>query len=351
MDSLKTLHSVVSAALKALTAIIASFGLLVGVSNGSTHDFFQDKTIRIIVSFSPGGGFDVYSRAIARHIGRYIPGNPNVIVENMPGAGGLIAANRLYRSIKPDGLTFANFPGGLLMEQILGRPGIEFDARKFEYVGIPVKDIWVCILAKARGITSIEKWLKSKTPVKLGSTGPGSSTYITPRVLQVALGLAIQIVSGYKGVPDIRLATEGGELDGGCTSWEGTKVIWGKAMQAGNAAVVVQMTSRPHPELQKVPLAISFAKSDDARLLIRAATHDTAALNRAYVLPPGTLKERVKVLRQAFMNTLKDPQFLVEVRKSKMEVDPMFGEEMEDAVTRLFNLETAVVARLREVLQ
>lgn len=237
------------------------------------------------------------------------------------------------------------------MEQTLGRPGIEFDSRKFEYIGVPVKDIWVCVLTKASGITSIEKWMASKTPVKVGSTGPGSSTHITPRVLQVALGLPIQIVSGYKGVPDVRLAAESGELDGGCTSWEGTKVIWGKAILAGDAAVIVQMTSRPHPELQKVPLAVNFAKSDDARLLIPLATHDPAALNRAYVLPPGTPKDRVKVLRKAFMDTLKDLEFLAEAKKSKMTVDPMTGDEMEEAVGRLFHLEPAVVTRLKEVLQ
>ncbi len=341
----------VSVALAALTTIIASLALLAGISNGSTHEFFQGKTLRIIVSFSAGGGFDVYSRAIGRHIGKYIPGNPIVIVENMPGAGGLIAANRLYRSVKPDGLTFANFPGGLLMEQILGRPGIEFDARKFEYLGVPVKDIWVCVLTKASGITSIEKWLDSNKPIKLGSTGPGSSTYATPRVLHFALGLPIQLVSGYKGVPEVRLAAESGELDGGCTSWDGTKVSWGKAIEAGDAAVVVQMVAHAHPELRNVPRAIDFAKTDDARLLIRVGAHDPAALNRAYVLPPGTPKERVKVLRAAFADTLKDPQFLAESKKSKMTVDPMTGDEMEEAVGRLFHLEPAVVTRLKEVLQ
>lgn len=341
----------VSVAIKALTAIIASLTLLAGVSNGSTHEFFRGKTIRIIVSFSPGGGFDVYSRAIGRHIGKYIPGNPTVIVENMPGAGGLIAANRLYRSVKPDGLTFANFPGGLLMEQILGRPGIEFDARKFEYLGVPVKDIWVCVLTKASGITSIEKWMDSNKPIKLGSTGAGSSTYATPRVLHFALGLPIQLVSGYKGVPEVRLAAESGELDGGCTSWDGTKVSWGKAIEAGDAAVIVQMVAHAHPELRNVPRAIDFAKTDDAHLLIRLGAHDPAALNRAYVLPPGTPKERVKVLRAAFADTLRDPQFLAESKKSKMTVDPMTGDEMEETVGRLFHLEPAVVTRLKEVLQ
>lgn len=334
-----------------LMVIIGMSTLVDAVANASAHGFYQGKTMRIIVSFSPGGGFDIYSRAIASHMGKHTPGNPTVIVENMPGAGGLIAANRLYRSAKPDGLTMGNFPGGLFMEQVLGRAGIEFDARKFEHVGVPVKDTWVCVLTKASGITSIGKWMTSETPIKLGSTGPGSSTYATPQVLKAALGLPIHIISGYKGVPEIKLAADSGEVAGGCTSWEGVKVTWGKAMEGGDAAVVVQMAPQPHPELPKVPLGINFAKNKDARQLIQAGTHDPAALNRAYVLPPATPKDRVKILRKAFLDTLKDPEFLADAKKSKQDVDPMSGEEMERAISRLFQLDPATVTRLREVLQ
>lgn len=337
--------------LASLMMVISVSFLVADMANASTHRFYEGKTIRIIVSFSPGGGFDIYSRAIARHIGKHIPGNPTVIVENMPGAGGLVAANRLYRSAKPDGLSMGNFPGGLFMEQILGRGGIEFDARKFEYVGVPLKDTWVCVLTKASGITSIEKWMASETPIKVGSTGPGSSTYATPRVLKAALGLPVHIVSGYKGVPDVKLAADSGEVSGGCTSWEGVKVTWGRAMEAGEAVVVIQMVPQPHPELPKVPLGINFAKTKDARQLVQGGTHDPAALNRAYVLPPTTPKDRVKVVRKAFMDTLRDPEFLAEAKKSKQDVDPMSGEEMEAAIAGLFHLEPGVVTRLKEVLQ
>ena len=130
--------------------------------------FYEGKTIRIIVGFSPGGGYDIYARAIARHMGKHIPGNPTIIVENMPGAGSLISANHLYRVAKPDGLTIGHFSGGLFFNQLMGQPGIEFDARKFEYIGAAVKGDVVCVLTKASGITSIEKWMASKDASQIG---------------------------------------------------------------------------------------------------------------------------------------------------------------------------------------
>src|SRR5688572_23843068 len=138
-------------------------------------------------------------------MGKYIPGNPTIIVENMTGAGTLIAARHVYNVAKPDGLTVGNFIGDLAIFQLLGRPGIEVDFHKFGYIGVPLRDTIVCALTKASGITSVEKWMASKTPVKLGSTGPGASIDNIPRVLHAVLGLPIQVVSGYKGTVEIRL--------------------------------------------------------------------------------------------------------------------------------------------------
>ena len=182
--------------------------------------FYKGKTVRIVVGFSAGGGFDTYSRAIARHMARHIPGNPTIIVENMPGAGSLIAANYLYKIAKPDGLTLGHFIGGLFLGQVLGQKGIEFDARKFEYVGAAATEHTVCALTKASGITSVEKWMAAGAPVKLGGVAPGSSTPDNAeRTLKAALGLPIQVVTGYKGTADIRLAAEGGEVAGACWGW------------------------------------------------------------------------------------------------------------------------------------
>ena len=163
-----------------LGAVIYTLGF---ATTYAQESFYKDKVIRIIVGYSAGGGFDTYTRAIARHMGRHIPGSPTVVVENMPGAGSLIAANHLYKVAKPDGLTIANFTGGLLQAQFLGRSGIEFDALKFEYLGVPGRDTWVCALTKASGISSMESWFASKTPVKLGGI-PGDLVQDAPKILQ-----------------------------------------------------------------------------------------------------------------------------------------------------------------------
>jgi len=333
-------------------AAVLAIAFMGQAANPSTHDFYKGKTIRMVVGFAAGGGFDTYSRTIARHLVKHIPGNPTIIVENMTGAGSLIAANHLYRAAKPDGLTMGNIIGGLFLGQILGRAGIEFDALKFEYLGVPAKDHQTCALMKKSGITSMEKWMASKTPVKVGGTGPGASTYDNPKILQVALGLPLQLVAGYKGTAEIRLAAENGEVAGGCGwGWDSVRATWARGIESGDVVVVVLAARRPHPELPKVPLAIDYVKTEEGRQLIEVGIHDMSALTRSYALPPGTPKERVQLLRKAFMETMKDREFLADAKKSRLDVDPLAGEEMEKTVAGFFKLNPSLVAKLKEVLK
>lgn len=334
-----------------LAVAIAGFALLAGAADAGTHEFYKGKTIRIVVGAAAGGGFDTYARAMARHMGRHIPGNPTIIVENMPGAGSLISANYVYKIAKPDGLTIGHFLGGLFLEQLFGKPGVEFDARKFEYVSVPVKDNPACAFTRASGITSIEKWMAAKTPPKLGGVGPGTATDNVPKILAASTGLPIQLVSGYKGTAVIRLAAESGEVAGGCWAWESLRATWRKGIDTGEVAVVLQTQSQPHPDIAGVPLAINFAKTDEARQLIKFGIQDMAAINRPFVLTPGTPKDRVQLLRKAFMATLRDPEFLADAEKSKLEVDPMTGEELERTVLGLAKLNPALLARLKEILK
>jgi tripartite-type tricarboxylate transporter receptor subunit TctC len=332
-------------------AVTVGLGWLVAVPvQSAADDFYKGKTIRIIVGFAAGGGFDTYSRVIGRHMGKHIPGNPAILVENMTGAGSLIAANYVYKAAKPDGLTIGHFIGGLIMQQVMGGSGIEFDARKFELIGVPVKENVVCALRKESGVTSVESWLAAKTPVKLGGTAPGSTTDDVAKILREAIGLPIQLVSGYKGTADIRLAADSGEIAGGCWAWESVKVTWRKALDTRDLIVVLQAVPKSHPELSAVPLAINFAKTDEAKKLIEAGVHDTQIFTRPYVLTPGTPKERVQILRKAFVETLKDKDFMAEAEKSKLDVDPVTGEQAEKIIANLFKLDPGVVGKLKQIL-
>jgi tripartite-type tricarboxylate transporter receptor subunit TctC len=317
----------------------------------STHEFFKGKTIRIVVAYSPGASFDVYSRTIARHLGKQIPGNPTIIVENMTGAGGLVLANHLYKVAKPDGLTIGTFNGGLLMGQILGWPGIEFDARKYEYIGVPSKLDSVCVFTKGSGITSFEKWKASKVPVKMGGTAAGSAMVDAPRLLMALFGLPTQLITGYKGFADVRLAMEGGEVDGVCASWDGIHLAWGKKIESGDIVVVLQTPEQRLRDLPKVPSAIEFAKDEKERQLIQVGLQDPALLGHLYSLPPGTPKDRVQFLGKAFIESIKTPAYAADALNSKLRVDPVGGEELEKIVERLFKLGPATTERLKEILR
>lgn len=333
-----------------MSTVIIGLALTSGVAFAAAP-FYQGRTVRIIVGYSAGGGFDAYARLLSRHMGKHIPGSPTVIVDNMPGAGGLISANHLYKVAKPDGLTIGHFSGGLFLNQIMGEPGIEFDARNFVYLGGPFKESIVCVISKARGITSIGKWMVSNTPVKFGGTGLGAvTTDNPPRILKAAIGLPIKLITGYKGVTEIRLAIEGGELDACSTGWNMVKVHWRKALETGDIIPIIQAVPKALPDLPTVPLAINLAKSEEGRRLITVGIHDNNLLSRPFVLPPKTSKEREQILREAFQETLRDKEFLEELEKAKLDIDPVTGEELEKAVLGLFKLDPAFLVKLKDIL-
>jgi tripartite-type tricarboxylate transporter receptor subunit TctC len=332
------------------TAVIAVATFLCGGGEALAQPFYEGKTVRIVVGFAASGGFDTYARVIGRHLGGHIPGNPTVVVDNMPGAGGLVMTNYLYNVAKPDGLTIGHFNGAQILGQPLGQPGIEFDARKFEYIGAAVKTDVACSLSRVSGITGIDQWRAAKTRVKLGGTGPGATPDNAARILQAALGLPIQVVSGYKGTAAIRLAVESGEVDGGCWSWESMRVTWRRALQAGEVVPVVQFATKPFADLPNVPLAIGLAGSDDARRLIRIGVQNSSAFARPFAVPPRTPKDRVTTLREAFVATLKDPAFLAEATKAKLTIEPVTGDELTELVAEVFTLSPALLAKLKDAL-
>ena len=314
-------------------------------------NFYEGKTIRLIVGFTAGGGYDAYTRTIGRHMGKHIPGNPVMIVENMPGAGSMISANYTFKAAKPDGLTIGHFIGGLFLQQLLGKPGIEFDAAKFQYVGVPGQDNFVIGVAKSAGITDVESWLASKQIVKFGGVASGSGSDDIPNVLKATLGLPIQLVSGYKGTADVRLAFNSGEVAGLSNSWESTKSTWRKELESGELKLILQATLKPHPEFPKLPMALNYAKNDEAKRLISTVARVHGPTVRPYVLPPNTPKERVEIIRKAFMDTMKDPEFLAEAKKANLDINPDDGTVLEQNVKEILKLEPGLIAKLKEILK
>jgi tripartite-type tricarboxylate transporter receptor subunit TctC len=331
-------------------AIAAIVALLAACGAHAQSNYYEGKTIRLIVGLAAGGGFDTYARAIGRHLGRHIPGNPTVVVDNMTGAGGIVMMNYLYKVAKPDGLTLGHFNGAVVLGQALGQPGIEFDARKYEYLGAAAKEDVVCGLTKASGITSIDTWRAAKTPVKLGGVAPGQTPDNAARILRSALGLPVQVVTSYKGTSAIRLAAESGELAGGCWAWESMRATWKKGLETGDVIPIVQIVAKPFPDLPNVPLAINLAKTDDARKLVLVGVQNAGAFARPFALPPGTPKDRVQILHKAFHATLKDAAFLAEAQKANLGIDPVTGEEMSKLVAEVFALDGATLGKLKEAL-
>ncbi|MBI3000887.1 MAG: hypothetical protein HYY46_20920, partial [Deltaproteobacteria bacterium] len=292
----------------------------------AAEGFYEGKSVRFVVASSAGGGWDTYTRTIARHMGKYIPGNPTTTVENKPGAGGFVGVSYVYHQAKPDGLTIGNWQGGLALQQYLGVGGVQFDPTKFEVIGVPVPYSLVCVVNKTTGITTIDAWLASKQPIKLAGIGPGAPASDAPRILSAALGLPIQLVDGYKGGSEARLAIEAGEVDGMCgLPWEIAKPTWQKLLP--KMTVVLQVLSKPHPDLPNVPLATDITKTNEARQLIEVALQHVSAVTMIYTAPPGTPKERAEILRQAFSATMKDPDFLADAKKSRLDINPLGAQE------------------------
>ena len=331
-------------------AIIIGLGFLGAVPRAGADEFYTGKTVRFVVGFSAGGGFDTYTRMIARHIGKHIPGHPSTIVDNMTGAGSLVAANHIYNKAAPDGLTIGNFIGPLVLQNALGNKATKFDGRKFGWLGVPTPDSGVCVLTKASGVSSIEEWFKSNRPIKLGGTAPGSTTDDVPKLLKAAVGLPIQMIEGYKGTARIRVAAEAGEIHGGCWAWESIKATWTKAVESGDVRVVLQTMLKSHPELNHVPLAINYAKSEQGREFLKIVNEAYGVTARPYSVPPGTPKERLQSLQQAFMETMTDSELLAEAKKAKLEFKPVDGPTIAKTFTGFYELNPATKDKLRAIV-
>ena len=335
-----------------MSLVLFALALLAGRINAADPaNFYQGKTLRIIVGLAAGGGYDLYARTLARHMGNHIPGNPAVVVENMTGAGSIIAANHLYKIAKPDGLTIGHYLGGIALQQLLGKPGIEFDALKFKYIGVPAQDSFIIGVHKATGITDVNSWIASKQMVKFGGIGPGAGSDDIPKILAATINLPAQVVAGYKGTAETRLAFNNGEVQATSNAWESTKSTWRNELDSGTLRVVLQATLKSHPELKQIPVAYDLAKTDEARKLLATVLRANSPTVRPFMAPPGTPDDRVQILRKAFMDTWKDPELIAEAKKANLDINPDDGAGLEANIKEMFKLEPAQVAKLKEILK
>jgi tripartite-type tricarboxylate transporter receptor subunit TctC len=333
----------------ALAVTMLAMVSIAGQPSAQAQDYYKDKTVTIVVGYSPGGSFDLYARVIARYIGRYLPGNPTRVVENMTGAGGIIAANHLYNRVKPDGLTIGAWASPLVLQQIMGNEAAQFDGRKFGYLGIPSPYDTVCTFNQQSGVFKMDDWFNSKRPQKIAAIGPGTSTSDIPKLLKAALNLPLDVIDGYKGGADARLAVESGEVDGYCGSWGTVETVWRGAFESKKIHAVLQASLTSAPKYKQTPLAISYAKSDEARELLKVADN-AHVVQFPFSVPPGMSKDRLELLQRAFVSTLKDPELSAEAKKSQLDIAPVDGPTITKTLTGLYDLKPATVAKLKEIL-
>lgn len=331
----------------------AALALLCGLSGNawSAEDFAKGKTLRFIVGASPGGGYDTYTRTAARHISKHFPGNPTPVVQNLTGAGGLIVANYLYNKVKPDGLTVGVWNNVFLLHEALGSRRVNFKGRNYGWVGAPVTGWPSCAVMGFSGIKTWNDLLKSKKPLKVGSAG-GTGTTL-PTILNIASGRKIfDIIPGYTGTSKVRLAMQARELGGVCMAFESMRVTARSMLDAKGDDKLIPILvhgNPPDPEVKDIPRVADLVKGEDnvAMLTGWAVQYN---FQRPVTLPPGTPKERLAVWRKAYAATLKDPGFLADAKKSKLNVVYVSGEDAEKYTDTILSMSPQTKERLKWML-
>ena len=305
--------------------------ILLGAALPALAQSFAGKTVTIIVGYKPGGGYDATARLLARHLPKHIPGRPAVIVQNMPGANSVIAANHVYNVAKPDGLTIATFNRNLPIAQLTGVEGVKYDMTKFAWIGSAANESTILAIRADLPYKTFEELRKAKETVVIGSTGPGANTHDFPLLLKELVGLNLKIVSGYSSSADIMLAVERKEVDGRAGSFTSLRSF----IERGVVRPIVRARST-EPGIDQLPVDESFAPNPRAKAImaLRSAPELVA---RPYVMPPKTPADIVKVMREAFAKTIDDPELIAEGKKSKMDLEYTPGDQAQKILADVMN--------------
>lgn len=334
-----------------LAVWLALSGVAAAAGN-DVADFYAGKRIRLVVGYGPGGGFDTLARIVARHLSKYIPGNPSVVVENRPGAGSLIAANALYNTESKDGTVMATFTAGLVMNEAMGEP-VRFDARKFNWLAAGEDSFSACVVRTDLGVRSIDD--AKEIPVVMASQGPGNFTYAVPLFLNAMLGTQFKVIAGYQSVPDMFLAVQNKEASGICIGYVPVILATQRSLLEGSSPVLKPLVvlgdkTPKEPFLDGVPATEPLMKTEEGRQLFRTL-HLPEKITFPYVMPPDVPKDRVEALRTAFIKLFQDPVFMEEAKKASHNLTPSTGAEVAAVVDAILSTPKPIIDQLTPILK
>ena len=313
-------------------------------------DYFKGKTIGINIGYGPGGGYDTYGRVLARHFGRHVPGNPNVVPKNMPGAGALKAANYIYNSAPKDGTELGLVASSTLMEPMFDNDQAQFDAAKFTWLGSMSRDISHCGIRKGAGVASFDDWLKQGKELTFGSTGPAAITHQHPLVMKNVLGANARAVAGYQGTKEVSMAVERGEMDGICGLFVSSiQASYLPLIKSGELILLIQMGQTRTDVFGNLPSVYDYAKTDQDRQVLEIH-FDQLALARPIMAPPGMTADRIALLRKAFEESMKDPALLADAQKVGLDIDLMTGVEVEKLLIKLADYPKSAIEAAKKAI-
>lgn len=327
---------------------LAAVALPAGAQAQSVAEFYKGKNVTIIVGYTAGGGYDLYARALGRHMGRHVPGNPNFITQNLTGAGSLNAANNIYNVAAKDGLVFGTFGRGLAMEPLIGTARTQYDSTKFTWIGSGSNEISLC---GTWHTSPVKTWQDAlKTNFTLGGEGPGSDPDTYAAFVRNVFGAKLKLVTGYPGSSDMMIAIERGEVDGRCGwSWSSLKSTRPAWIPENKVNYLIHMSEAKAPELPHIPTIGDFANDRQKRILRLVTSRQI--MGRPFAAPPGVPADRAQALRRAFDATMKDPAFLADAEKLKLEVNPVSGEDIDRLVSELYATPKDIVEETRAAIK
>jgi tripartite-type tricarboxylate transporter receptor subunit TctC len=331
----------------ACLAICAGLALTDCVQAQPAGEFFKGKSLRFTVVYEPGGTYDLYSRLVIAHLPKHIPGNPTIVIQYMPGAGGLVGTLNLYEKAEPDGTQLGMLPRDIAINQMLHPQQARYDARRFNWIGRISSYTGVMFVMSRTGVKTADDL--RRIAVVAGSWGNATDSFFTPTLLNALGGTRFKIVTGYRGAADVDLAIERGEADTRVASWTALKTTRGEWLSEGKIVVPFQTGLKRHPDLPQLPLISDLATTDEGHRILDAMNSDSS-IGWNVVAPPGVPQDRVALLRTAFDATMKDPDFLADARKQGLEIVPGTGAEVEQIVVDTLATPAAAVSRLEAII-